>query len=92
MTSFHEVVSDLAVVVDLAVQDDGDGSVLVEDRLVAGGQVDDPEALNAETDPGVDEETARIRPAVLDHRAHPREQLLVDSRPDRDLTRNAAHA
>ena len=37
----------LAEVVDLAVEDDDDGSVLVEDRLIAGNEVDDPQSLDA---------------------------------------------
>ena len=40
----------LAVVVDLAVEDDHDRAVLVEDRLVAGREVDDAQALDAEPD------------------------------------------
>ena len=38
-----ELLAQLDVIVDLAVEDDGDGLVLVEDRLLAGGDVDDGE-------------------------------------------------
>ena len=43
VTGAFELVLELAVVVDLAVLDDDDGAVLVRDRLVAAGQVDDRE-------------------------------------------------
>ena len=43
----------LAEVVDLAVEDDDDRAVLVEDRLVAGLEVDDAQALDAEADAAV---------------------------------------
>ena len=40
----------LPEVVDLAVQDDDDRAVLVVDRLVAGLEVDDPQALDPQPD------------------------------------------
>ena len=45
-----QALAQLAVVVDLAVEDDRDRAVLVEDRLVAGGEVDDAQALDPEAD------------------------------------------
>ena len=50
-----ELVPQLAVVVDLAVLDDGDPAVLVGDRLVAGREVDDREPPGREPDRAFDE-------------------------------------
>ena len=57
----RELVAQLGVVVDLAVLDDDDGAVLVRDRLVAAGEVDDREAPRAERDLAVDVLAARCR-------------------------------
>ena len=43
-----ELGAQLAVVVDLAVEEDGDATVLVENRLMAAGQIDDRKAPHAE--------------------------------------------
>ena len=51
----------LEVVVDLAVEDDGDGLVLVEDRLLAGGDVDDGEPPRPEGNARPFPEAGRIR-------------------------------
>src|SRR6266508_2649874 len=45
-----EVAAQFAVVVDLAVEDDPDGAILVRDGLVAAIQVDDAEAPHADGD------------------------------------------
>ena len=52
-------------VVDLAVEDDGDGAVLVEQRLLAGGHVDDRQPPMAEADARRDVQTALVRAAVV---------------------------
>ena len=65
-----QALAQLAVVVDLAVEDDRDRAVLVEDRLVAGGEVDHAQALDPEPHPGVDVDSARVRAAVLERGAH----------------------
>ena len=46
----HELAPQLAVVVDLAVEDDPDRAVLVGDRLLAGLEVDDGQPAHAEPD------------------------------------------
>jgi hypothetical protein len=87
-----ELLAQLAVVVDLAVQDDRDGAVLVEDRLVAGGEVDHAQALDPQRDVGGAEDPARVRPAVLEARAHALGQLRVDVVPVRaQLSDDSAH-
>ena len=60
----------LPVVVDLTVEDDRDRPVLVENWLVAGRQVDHTQTLDPKADAGVDVKPTRIRPAMLECRAH----------------------
>ena len=54
----------LGEVVDLAVEDHLDAAVLVADRLIAGGEVDDAETAMAEADPAVEIVAAGVRTAV----------------------------
>ena len=87
-----QVVAQLAVVVDLAVHHDDDRAVLVVDRLVARAEVDDPQALDAEARAAVVVQPARIGPAVLEPRAHTREELRVHGLPGRaKLSDDATH-
>ena len=60
----------LAVVVDLAVEDDTDRAVLVEDRLVPAGQVDDRQPPHPEPDPPLDVDALVIGAAMHDRGAH----------------------
>ena len=64
-----ELGAELAVVVDLAVEDDRDRAVLVVDRLVAGLEVDHPQPLDPERHVAVAVDPARVRAPVLE-RAH----------------------
>ena len=59
------------VVVDLAVEHDEHAAVLVRDRLVAAGQVDDAEAAHAEADPALDEGAPVVGAPMADGIAHP---------------------
>ena len=70
MAAAQQVAPQLAEVVDLAVEDDDDRAVLVVDRLVAGLEVDDAQPLDAEPHLALHVQAARIRPAVLEGRAH----------------------
>jgi hypothetical protein len=67
----------LTVVVDLAIEHDRDGAILVEDGLVAGGQVDDPESLDPKADARRDVQTTGVRPAVLQRLTHPFEHASL---------------
>jgi hypothetical protein len=53
------------VVVDLAVEDDDHRAVFVEQRLLAGGDVDDRQPPVAEADAGLDVQAALVRAAVV---------------------------
>ena len=68
-----ELVAQLGVVVDLAVLDDDDAAVLVRDRLVAAGEVDDREAPRAERDLAVDVLAGAVGAAVDELRRSSRE-------------------
>ena len=72
-----ELVAQLGVVVDLAVLDDDDAAVLVRDRLVAAGEVDDREAPRAERDLAVDVLAAAVGAAVDELGAHRAKRLDV---------------
>src|SRR5207302_9860147 len=69
-----KVLTKLAEVVDLAVQDDRDGAVLVVDGLVAGLEIDHPKALDPETRRPGAVDSSRVRAAVLEAGAHRVEQ------------------
>ena len=55
----------LLEVVDLAVEDDADAAVLVEQRLLAGGDVDDRQPAMAEADARLDVDAALVGAAVV---------------------------
>src|SRR5215211_3142974 len=92
MTAPLESCAQLAEVVDLAVQHDDDGAVLVVDRLVSGGKVDDPQALDAQPDAGRHVQAARVGTAMLLGRAHPLDQPRIDGGSvASELADDAAH-
>ena len=86
-----ELVHQLAVVVDLAVLDDGDGPVLVRDRLVAARQVDDRKAARRDPDGAVDVRALRVGAAVVERLRHPPQPLGVDRATARGDSANPAH-
>ena len=86
-----ELVPQLAVVVELAVLDDGDAAVLVRDRLVAGREVDDREPTRCEPHAVVEEGAVRVGPAVDERPAHRRELIGIDGAAGRDSA-DPAHA
>ena len=61
-------------VVDLAVVDDDDRAILVEERLLAGGQIDDREPAVAEADARGDVEARIVGSAMAQAVVHPLEQ------------------
>ena len=87
-----ELVPQLAVVVELAVLDDGDPAVLVRDRLVAGREVDDREPPGGEAHRAFDEGPIGVGPAVDERRAHRREPGGVDGAAGRRDSADPAHA
>ena len=66
------------VVVDLAVEDDDDRAVFVEQRLLAGGHVDDRQPAVTEAHAGLDVQAAFVRAAVGLRRVHAAKDAVVD--------------
>jgi hypothetical protein len=70
----HELRSQIAVIVNLTVEHDDDGGVLVEKRLVsARAQIDDRQAAHADPDVAFDQRAIVVRAAMADagrHRLH----------------------
>ncbi len=73
-----EVRSQVAVVVDLAVEDDDALAGLVEDGLPSAREVDDAQAAHPEGDGTLEVHAVLVRAAVLDGRQHPLEHGPVD--------------
>ena len=73
-----ELVHQLAVVVDLAVLYDDDRAVLVRDRLVAAGQVDDREPAGGDRNGAVEMRALGVGAAVVERRGHAPEPFGVD--------------
>ena len=72
-----ELAPQLGVVVDLAVLDDDAGAVLVRDRLVAAGEVDDREPPGGEGDGAVGVLAGAVRASVDERGAHRSEAFEV---------------
>ena len=72
-----ELAAQLLVVVDLAVEDEREVPVVGEERLVAGGDVDDGEPPHADREVRADVDAGAVGAAVHDRAQHPVEQLGV---------------
>src|SRR5580692_9934042 len=70
VSALFEIGTQLWKVVNLAVEDHPDGSILVEHWLVASRQVDDTEAAHSQPSAVFDEDSFVIRSAVHDGLAH----------------------
>ena len=91
MTSRHEILPKRLVVVDLAVENDPDGAVLIRDRLVAARKVDDAEAPHAETHGAFGVEALIVGPAMPDLVAHRLDDELLRYASKREIPRDSAH-
>ena len=78
VTEFFEFVADLAVVVNLAVENYPGSAVLIVNRLLPALQVDYRQAAHTKADRSINVEAIVIRPAMPDGSAHPAEQCLVN--------------
>ncbi len=81
-------------VVDLAVEDHADGSVFVEQRLNAAGEIDDGETAMPEANAGSVVKTLPVRPAMANGIGHAAEQSTIDLRVAAPVknARNSAHS
>ena len=86
-----EVAAQLAMVVDLAVENDPRRAVLVPHRLVAAREIDDRQAPHGEADLAHDHLALVVGTAVGDRRVHPAERLALDP-VGVPFTADAAHA
>ena len=91
MASTLELLPELAVVVDLTVLHDMDGSVLVGDRLVAACEIDDRQPSRGKADDGVDEHTAAVGAAMHEGLVHRFEHVLVDALVPRHHAADSTH-
>ena len=71
MTAALQIAADVGVVVDLAIEDDPDGTVFVRRRLLTGAQIDDAEAAMSECGVGVKVQAGLVRAAVDEDLSHP---------------------
>ena len=69
---------ELLKVVDLAVEDDADAAVLVEERLLTGGDVDDRQTAMPEAEAGLDVDAALVGTAVVLGFVHPLQRGAID--------------
>src|ERR1700694_5423203 len=81
MAAGAQALSELRKVVDLAVEHDPGRLVLVVNRLVAAGHVDDAEPPHAEADATLQPDALVIRTPMGDRLAHPVQQSVVRWRP-----------
>jgi hypothetical protein len=65
-----EILSQVPVIVDLAVEYDPDATIFVAERLMAGLYVDDAEAAHRQSGIFLDKESVVVRPAVNDLPVH----------------------
>src|SRR5690242_19430678 len=71
MPAANELALQLQIVVDLAVEDDGDA--VARHRLLPGGEIDDGEPLVIESDRPIDEAPLVVGAAMLQDRRHLRQ-------------------
>jgi hypothetical protein len=78
------------VIVDFAVVDNPDGLVLVTERLMPTGQINDAEAAVAKTDPTIEVKALIVRATMGDHLQH-RAQLFLPHTSLAIFSANSAH-
>src|SRR5688572_18311564 len=78
VAAFYEVLTQLDVVEDLAVERDPDRAVFVAQRLLARAQVDDGQAAMTQPDAGLDVIALLVRPTVQQRASHAPQCLVVD--------------
>src|SRR5713226_10519012 len=91
MAEAQELIPQSQEVIDLAVHDNDDGPVLVENRLVTAGDVDDRESPDAKPSAVSSIDAERVGTSMLDHSTHTVKDALVDSSAEVDLSHNPAH-
>ena len=70
VSAFLEIIAELTIVVDLAVQNNGDGFVFIEGGLFASDKIDDREAAHSEGGAIGDKQPFRVRATVYHALTH----------------------
>jgi len=70
VAQFFQLLAQLEIVVDLAVEDDPRAAVLVVNRLRSAFEIDDREAAHSEADRAVDVKAVVVGTAMPDRVAH----------------------
>ena len=91
MPALAEAFAQLHVVVDLAVGDADDLTILAEERLLPADGIDHRQAAHGQPDGTGEVETAAVGPAVGQRVGHPAEQHPVDVLTRGQLSGDAAH-
>ena len=91
MAARDQVRAQFLVVVDLAVEDDPHGTVLIGYRLVAGGEVDDAEAPHADGAAAIDVEALVVGTAMANLVAHRLHERTFGGLIEQDETGDATH-
>src|SRR5207237_2718153 len=76
-----QLLTQFDVIVDLTVEDDPDGAVLVAQRLVPTAQVDDRQTAHGHAERTLDVYPFVVGPAMRDERRHSVEESAVGRRP-----------
>src|SRR6266851_309010 len=88
----NQFLTKMLKVVDLAVKNDPDRSILIRDRLMTGMQINDAEASHAEAYIGANEKAVVVRTAMDNRRAHAADVLRRDGTAVKtENSYNAAH-
>src|SRR5215213_8210326 len=74
---FDQAASQLAVVIDLAIANDHDGFVFIEEWLVAAFQIDDAQSAKAEADIVFDKVARRVRASMDELVRHLHQKIAV---------------
>src|SRR5687768_5372627 len=78
MSFGDQLLIEAGVIVELAIEYDHNGAVLVGDGLVPAGQVHDAEPAHAEANPALDERAPVVGTPMSDRVAHPEDLRLID--------------
>jgi hypothetical protein len=78
MPALQQFVAEFPVIVDLAIEDDGNRTVLVVDRLPPAVDVNDRQTSHAKPDLVVKEKPVIVWPSPANKRTHPPDQRLIN--------------
>jgi len=75
----EQLFAERAVIIDLAIEDEGNGFVFVEDRLLAARDINDGKPSVSEPDARPEEEAFTVRSTMRDGARHRSNGLAIDS-------------